>query len=260
MLKTIEIEYMNGSMVHNLEESIQDYEYLDKIEIDEKNNLIKISYNETLDNFKGIATISAVSIFLCVDYIVCFSKYAHKEKEKTILLSTIASDIYFANSLLIQLINYFNNNTRLKENIFFRFNMSAFGRELDFILNDFEQDNILKKAASDMHNILKQNKFSFKKFQTLRVSFDEDNCFELIAKDGTVLTPETAYDVLGIEMEFDETGDDFFTMIFFCNLMISILEVKTLIIPSDCEDFYEVMSEQTSILEYGVSLVVADNV
>ncbi len=260
MIKTIEIEYMNGSTVHNLEESFKDYDYLDKIEIDKNNNLIKISYDETIENFKGIATISAISIFLCADYIVCFSKYAHKEKEKTILLSTIASDIYFANSLLIQLVNYFNKNTRLKESVFFRFNMYAFGKELDYILNDFEQDNIMRKAASDMHNLLKQKGISFKKFQTLRVSFDEDNCFELVAKDGTVLTPETIDDVLGINMEFEETEDDFLTMIFFCNFMISILEVKTLIIPSDCEEFYEAMSKQSSILEYGVSLVVADNV
>ena len=258
MLKTIEIEYMNGSMVHNLTESVEDYEFLDKIEIDEKNNVLKISYDETIENYKGISAISAISLFLCADYIVCFSKYAHKEKEKTILLSTIASDIYFANSLLIQLVNYFNLNSRLKENVFFRFNMVAFGKELEYILNDFEQDNIMRKAASDMHNMLKQNGISFKKFETLRVSFDEDNCFELLAKDGTILSPETIDKVLGIEIEDNE--DDFLTMIFFCNLMISILEVKTLIIPNDCEEFYEVMSEQTSILEYGVSLVVADNV
>ena len=188
MLKTIEIEYMNGSMVHNLTESVEDYEFLDKIEIDEKNNVLKISYDETIENYKGI---SAISLFLCADYIVCFSKYAHKEKEKTILLSTIASDIYFANSLLIQLVNYFNLNSRLKENVFFRFNMVAFGKELEYILNDFEQDNIMRKAASDMHNMLKQNGISFKKFETLRVSFDEDNCFELLAKDGTILSPET---------------------------------------------------------------------
>lgn len=260
MLKTIEIEYMNGSMVHNLTESVEDYEFLDKIEIDEKNNVLKISYDETIENYKGISAISAISLFLCADYIVCFSKYAHKEKEKTILLSTIASDIYFANSLLIQLVNYFNLNSRLKENVFFRFNMVAFGKELEYILNDFEQDNIMRKAASDMHNMLKQNGISFKKFETLRVSFDEDNCFELLAKDGTILSPETIDKVLGIEIEFEDNEDDFLTMIFFCNLMISILEVKTLIIPNDCEEFYEVMSEQTSILEYGVSLVVADNV
>ena len=138
--------------------------------------------------------------------------------------------------------------------------MVAFAKELEYILNDFEQDNIMRKATSDMHNMLKQNGINFKKFETLRVSFDEDNCFELLAKDGTVLTPETIDDVLGIAIEFEDNEDDFLTMIFFCNLMIAILEVKTLIIPEDCEEFYDVMSEQTSILEYEVNLVVADNV
>lgn len=258
MFKTIEIEYMNGSMVKSLIDSIKNESFLKEIKIDEDTNTLEITYDDKNPNYMGIIIMSAVSIFLCADYIVCYSKYKNKEDEKALLLSTVSSDIYFANTLLIQLINYFQLNTKLKENVFFRFNMPSFGKELDIIINEYQMDDIMRKASKDMHNILKQNGVNFKRFSTLKVAFDEDNCFELVANDGTILTPETTMEALGLQIEFEEQEDDFLTMIMFCNIMISILETKVLIIPTDCEDFYETMKEQPFIFDNNVSLVVKD--
>lgn len=258
MFKTIEIEYMEGSMVNSLIHSIQNEDFLEEIELDEDNNIIKITYDDSEPNFMGIIMMSAVSIFLCADYVMCYSKYKNKENESQMLLSTIASDVYFANTLLIQLINYFQLNTRLKESVFFRFNMPAFGKELDVIVNDYQMDNIMKKASKDMHNILKTNGLNFKRFSTLKIHFDEDNCFQLVANDGTILTPESTMEAIGLQIEFEEQEDDFLTMILFSNMMISILETKTLIIPKDCEDFYEAMQQQALVFDNNVSLVVAD--
>mgnify|MGYP004579024997 CR=1 FL=1 len=85
-----------------------------KMNIDIKDNILSISYEENNDNICGLSVLSALSLGLCVDYIYCYSKYKNKEDEKNILLQTMTNDIYFTNTLLISLLNYFNTNSLLK--------------------------------------------------------------------------------------------------------------------------------------------------
>ena len=67
-------------------------------------------------------------------------------------------------------------------------------------------------------------------------------------------SPETVFDVLGLDIEFEEETNDFLTMVTFCDLMTSVLGTKTLIIPTNCEDLYRALSEQQS----KVKLVLKD--
>lgn len=254
MLKTITLDLINPMAIINIKEPLLEENFITKFDINE--NIATIEYEENVENYFGLSVLSAISLPLVVDYVLQYSKYKNKENEKNVILSTILGDSYYANTLLIELINFFNHNNKLKETIFFKFNMTGFDKELDLIIENYEIDNAMKKATLDIKNILKENGLNFKNFSTLEVCFDEDDCFYLETKDKTILSPETTYDVLGLEIEFEEQEDDFLTIITFCTLMINILNVKKFIIPSDCEDLYEALSQQEDIMETNVKLVL----
>lgn len=258
MLKEIEIEYIDDKLISKIKEPLEKQPFVKSIKLDKENSLLSLTYEENTENYFGLAVISAVSLSLCVDYICYYSKYKNKEVEKNILLGAITSDSYYANTLLVTLVQYFHTNKKLKEKIFFKFNMNAFDKELDCLIEEFEFDNIMKKAKNDIHEILKENGINFKNYSTMQVIFDNDNCFSLKAKDGTLLSPENTYDVLGLDIEFEEGTDDFLTIITFCDLMTSVLGTKTLIIPKDCEDLYIALLEQQNIQQNKVKLVLKD--
>ena len=256
MFKNIEVEFMENSLLDKVKSPLKELDFVKKIEIND--NILSISYQESEDNICGLSVLSALSLGLCVDYIYCYSKYKNKENEQNVLLQAMTSDIYFANTLLISLLNYFDTNTLLKEKVFFKFNMNGFDKELDGIILDYENENIMLKAKNDIHNILKQNGIKFKEFETLSLKFDENNCFYLDSNNGTTLTPETIYDVLKIDLEFEDNLDDDLAIITFTDLMVSILGTKTLIIPSNCEDIYYTLLDQFKITNRDVKLVVED--
>lgn len=256
MSKKIEVEFMENSLIDKVKSPLKDLDFVNDIDI--KDNILSISYEENNDNICGLSVLSALSLGLCVDYIYCYSKYKNKEDEKNILLQTMTNDIYFANTLLISLLNYFNTNSLLKEKVFFQFNMNGFDKELDGIILDYQAENIMLKAKNDIHNILKNNGIKFKKFETLKLEFDENNCFGLKTKDGTILSPETIYDVLKIDLEFENNIDDLLTIITFCDLIVSILGTKILIIPSNCEEIYYALEDQFAATKANVKLVVED--
>lgn len=258
MIREIQIEYIKDELIAKLKNPLEEESFIEKIEIDKENSLFKIYYEENKENFFGLTVLSALSLSLCVDYICFYSKYKHKEKEQKILLESITSDSYYANTLLVNLVSYFRNNSILKEKIFFKFNMKNFDKELDLIIEDFEFENIMNKAKDNIHEILKENGVDFKNYSTMQIFFDDDNCFSLKAKDGSLLSPETTYELLGLDIEFEEQIDDFLTIITFCDLMISVLKIKTLIIPTSCKDIFDALSEQQNILQNEVKLVLKD--
>lgn len=258
MLKEIAIEYINDTLISKIKKPLEEQNFVKSVELDKENSLLMITYEENTDNYLGLSVISAISLSLCVDYICYYSKYRNKEVEKNVLIGAITSDSYYANTLLITLIQYFQINTKLKENIFFKFNMNFFDKELDIIIEDFEFNNFMNKTKNDIHDILKKNGVNFKNFSTMQVFFDEDNCFSLKTKDGIFLSPETTFDILGLDIEFEDETDDFLTMVTFCDLMVSVLATKTLIIPTNCEDLYIALSEQQNVIENKVKLVLKD--
>lgn len=258
MIREIQIEYIKEELITKLKNPLEEESFIEKIEIDKENSLFKIYYEENKENFFGLTVLSALSLSLCIDYICFYSKYKHKEKEKKILLEAITSDAYYANTLLINLISYFKNNSLLKEKIFFKFNMNEFDKELELIIEDFEFENIMNKAKDNIHEMLKENGIDFKNYSTMQIVFDENDCFSLKAKDGSLLNPKTTSNLLGLDIEFEPQIDDFLTIITFCDLMISVLKIKTLIIPTNYENIYNALLEQQNILQNEVKLVLKD--
>ena len=97
MSKKIEVEFMENSLIDKVKSPLKDLDFVNDIDI--KDNILSISYEENNDNICGLSVLSALSLGLCVDYIYCYSKYKNKEDEKNILLQTMTNDIYFANTL-----------------------------------------------------------------------------------------------------------------------------------------------------------------
>ena len=234
MIKKIQIEYIKPNIFEKILPNIKDFSFVTKCVHNPKKNLISIDFEDTFDNCTILYM--AIGVPLLIDYISFYSKYKNNKELKDVLIGTIAPEIVYPNILSIELVEYFETNTLLKEKIFFHFNMIGFDNMLEDILDDYEFANIFRKATEEIQQELEKQGVNLKNFSTLQVCFDEDDCFYLKAKNNICFSPENIKDVLKLDIEFEEQEDDFLTIVTFCTLIISILKVKTFLIPKDCEE------------------------
>jgi hypothetical protein len=257
MSKIIEIEYINDKYLSQLEKAFDGIPFVKKVTNNKKESIISVEYEESKDNYLGVGVISAISIALCMDYASFYSKYKNNKDKVSIILSTLTTNTYYTNALLIQLLAYFQSNSKLKEKIFFQFNMGSFPKELDYIIEDYEYESIIEAATKEVKGMLKTNNVNIKKYSTLEVCFDDDGCIYLQSKNDDILTLDNLAEKTGLDLDFDLDGvDDFAILVAFFDFVIVIFEVKKIIFPQEAFELYLAVKEQVEFSNKKVELVL----
>ena len=233
MVKTLKIHAIKLDMYEKIKSTMCNNTLVTDFNINKDTNEVTLTFECDEDYSSFAKVLPGVGVVLLLNYANYFSKYKNNPKKTAILSNAILEDDYLFNVLYLELISYFEQQSELKETVFFKFNMKGFDAELDIIL---ERERFLassQTANQELISILESKDINFKDYEEMFVDFDEEDCFCLKTKSGVKISPENINDILGIELQFECEADDLLTIVAFCCLVVSFLKVKKLYIVKD---------------------------
>ena len=142
-----------------------------------KDNDMNILCNKTDKKYSLILANEDLNVFLyeLSFYLVtqAFFKYTKnysKEVRDKLEEKFFKSD-YFYHIMLVELLNYFDVNKVLKENVFLNFNVRGFKEEVESMVKDLKMEDDLEELKEILLNHLKKKNIDLNDFKTLKADY-----------------------------------------------------------------------------------------
>lgn len=217
--------------------------------------MYKLEENDTYkdQNFKYF--LITLSSYLYPQYVLNHlkdKKLSKKEMAEYTAVSTWTSIL-----ITLKLEQYFQFNDVLNEDIFFKFNLSSLGKDIDNIFKNQEAKKQQKKDIKLIRNQVKKiGLIDIKDYKTVFIDYDSELGIVIYnEKNDEYLTLENMEQKLGVFIKA-QTTDRWQLDLNFCLNCLLILNVKKIIIDEDMYELIEDLQRNNLFLEMKIDVEV----
>lgn len=159
--------------------------------------------------------------------------------------------------MALKIEQYFQHNDNLNERVFFDFNLSSLGKDVDRIISIDEAKMKQKKDLKALRaEIKKKGLIDFNDYKTVFIDYDPESGLIINSeKKNEYLTLENMGAKLGLALR-QQTNDQWQMDLNFCLNTLLLLNVKKIIIPEEMYELIEDLEKNPQFLELNIEVEV----
>ena len=185
-----------------------------------------------------------------------FHKSSEYDENKQDIINEILVNVYYPTIISIELKRFFLFNDKLNENVFLKFNFIGFKEELKNVNTCISNRKKNDEIKEELFEKFKEINVDINDLEDLKIEYIGSE-ISLITKSQDIINKNNIYDKLKIKIETDEE-DGWASDIYFCTVVCSLFNTKTVYIKREFIELYEELKENFLISGVSINMILGD--